>query len=70
MMVNVGAFTGKTIIDPLMKGDGRTSLYLHNLFSGAMTVIALLAVILLYKSTHTAGEGKSLREIGQGFMRL
>ena len=35
-----------------------------------MTVIALLAVILLYKSTHTAGEGKSLREIGQGFMRI
>ena len=39
-------------------------------FSGAMTIIALLAVILLYKSTHTAGEGKSLREIGQGFMRI
>ena len=41
-----------------------------NYFSGAMTIIALLAVILLYKSTHTAGEGKSLREIGQGFMRI
>lgn len=45
MMVNIGAFTGKTII-------------------------ALLAVILLYKSTHTAGEGKSLREISRGFMKI
>ena len=35
-----------------------------------MTIVALLAVILLYKSTHTAGEGKSLHEIGQGFMRI
>lgn len=35
-----------------------------------MTVLALLAVILLYKSAHTAGEGKSMREIGQGFLRI
>ena len=41
-----------------------------NYFSGTMTIIALLAVVLLYKSTHTAGEGKSLHEIGQGFMRI
>mgnify|MGYP006920891249 FL=1 len=41
-----------------------------NYFSGAMTIIALLAVILLYKSTHTAGEGKSLREISRGFMKI
>jgi len=33
-------------------------------------VLALLAVILLYKSAHTAGEGKSMREIGQGFLRI
>ena len=30
----------------------------------------MLLVIFLYKSTHTAGEGKSLHEIGQGFMRI
>ena len=70
MMVNVGAFTGKTIIDPLRNVIGEQAYIYINYFSGAMTVIALLAVILLYKSTHTAGEGKSLREIGQGFMRI
>ena len=70
MMVNVGAFTGKTIIDPLRNVIGEQAYIYINYFSGAMTIIALLAVILLYKSTHTAGEGKSLREIGQGFMRI
>lgn len=69
-IINVGAFTGKTIIDPLRNVIGEQAYIYINYFSGAMTIIALLAVILLYKSTHTAGEGKSLREIGQGFMRI
>ncbi len=35
-----------------------------------MTFIALIAVLLLYKSAHTAGQGKSMREIGRGFVKL
>ena len=70
MMVNVGAFTGKTIIDPLRNVIGEQAYIYINYFSGTMTVIALFAVIFLYKSTHTAGEGKTLREIGQGFIRI
>ena len=52
MMVNIGAFTGKTIIDPLRNVIGEQAYIYINYFSGAMTIIALLAVILLYKSTH------------------
>ena len=70
MMVNIGAFTGKTIIDPLRNLIGEQAYIYINYFSGAMTILALLAVILFYKSTHTAGEGKSMREIGQGFLRI
>ena len=70
MMVNIGAFTGKTIIDPLRNVIGEQAYIYINYFSGAMTIIALLAVILLYKSTHTAGEGKSVREISRGFMKI
>lgn len=70
MMVNVGAFTGKTIIDPLRSFVGDAAYIYINYFSGAMTLIALLAVFFLYKSAHTAGQGKSMREIGQGFVRL
>ena len=35
-----------------------------------MTSVALIAVILLYKSTHQAGKGKNMKEIGQGFLRI
>ena len=70
MMVNIGAFTGKTVVDPLRNVIGEQAYIYINYFSAAMTVLALLAVILLYKSAHTAGEGKSMREIGQGFLRI
>ncbi|ERI85703.1 transporter, major facilitator family protein [Bacteroides pyogenes F0041] len=70
MMVNIGAFTGKTIIDPLRNVIGEKAYIYINYFAGSMTLIALIAVFFLYKSSHTAGEGKSLREIRQGFVRI
>ena len=57
MMVNFGAFTGKTIIDPLRNAIGEQAYIYINFFSATMTILALLSVILLYKSAHTAGEG-------------
>ncbi|MCK9180858.1 MAG: MFS transporter [Bacteroides sp.] len=70
MMVNIGAFTGKTIIDPLRSVMGDEAYIFINYFSGIMTLAALIAVIVLYRSAHTAGEGKSMKEIGQGFLRI
>ncbi len=70
MMVNIGAFTGKTVIDPLRDQIGDQAYIYINYFAGAMTFIALLAVILLYKSAETAGEGKSMGDIGRGFLRI
>ncbi|NDV58857.1 peptide MFS transporter [Bacteroides sp. 519] len=70
MMVNIGAFTGKTVIDPLRGAIGEQAYIYINYFAGTMTIIALLAVILLYKSAHTIGQGKSMKEIGQGFLKL
>lgn len=70
MLVNIGSFTGKSVVDPLRNFIGDQAYIYINYFSAVMTAVALLAVILLYKSTHTAGEGKSMREIGQGFLRI
>lgn len=70
MMVNIGAFTGKTIIDPLRSAMGDEAYIFINYFSAIMTLAALLAVIILYRSAHTVGEGKSIQEIGQGFLRI
>jgi len=70
MMVNIGAFTGKTVVDPLRKSIGDQGLVYLNYFSGTMTLIALVVVFFMYKSTQTAGQGKSLSEIWQALIKV
>lgn len=66
-IVNVGAFLGKTFAYPLRLQWGLESI---NFYAAAMTFIALITVILFYKTTHTEGEGKSFAEIWAGFVRV
>ena len=61
-MVNIGAFSGKTIVKPLRVSMGNEGLVVLNLFAATMTLLAFILVLLLYKSTHTPGQGKSLSE--------
>lgn len=63
MMVNIGAFTGKTVVDPLRRSLGDQGLVYLNYFSAFMTLVALITVFFLYKSTKTEGQGKSLSQI-------
>ncbi len=70
MMVNIGAFTGKTVVDPLRRSMGDQGLVYLNYFSAAMTLIALIAVFFFYKSAKTEGEGKSFSEVGRSFMKV
>ena len=70
MMVNIGAFTGKSVVDPLRKSLGDMGLVYLNYFAAAMTLLALFADFFLYKSSQTQGEGKSLREIWRGLVKV
>lgn len=70
MMVNIGAFTGKTVVDPLRKSMGDQGLIYINYFSTIMTLLALVAVFFFYKSTKTDGQGKSFAEIGRGLLKV
>jgi len=70
MMVNIGAFTGKTVVDPLRKSMGDLGLVYLNFFSAGMTLLALVAVFFFYKSVKTEGRGKSFNEIGQGMLKV
>jgi dipeptide/tripeptide permease len=70
MMINIGAFTGKTAVDPLRKSLGDQGLVYLNYFSATMTFLALITVILLYRSTQTAGQGKSFAEIWTALKKL
>ena len=70
MMVNIGAFTGKTVVDPLRKSMGDTGLVYLNFFSASMTFLAFIAVFFLYKSVKTEGQGKSFADIGRGLIKV
>ena len=70
MMVNIGAFTGKMVVDPLRKSMGSEGLVVLNYFSAAMTLVALVAVFFFYKSSNNTGEGKSFKEIKEGLVRV
>lgn len=70
MMVNIGSFTGKTVVDPLRKSIGDQGLVYLNYFSGTMTLIALVVVYFMYKSTQNAGQGKSLSEIWEALVKV
>lgn len=63
MMVNIGAFTGKTVVDPLRRSMGDQGLVYLNFFAAGATLLALIAVFFFYKSVKTEGKGKNFKEI-------
>jgi len=69
-MVNIGAFSGKTIVKPLRVAMGDEGLINLNYFSATMTLLALVAIFFFYKSEKREGEGKSFGEIWQGFIKV
>jgi len=69
-MVNLGAFSGKTIVKPLREAMGNTGLIWISYFSAVMTLLGLIVVFFWFKSQQKAGEGKSISEIFDGFIRV
>ena len=63
MMVNIGAFLGKTVVDPLRKSMGDQGLVYLNYFAAGMTLLALILVFFFYKSAKPEGPQKSVREL-------
>ncbi len=66
-MVNIGAFLGKTFAYPIRLELGEQWV---NLYSGLMTLVALIVVFLLYKNADKNDAGKKLNEIWEGFIRI
>lgn len=69
-MVNIGAFSGKTIVKPLREAMGNEGLITLNYFSATMTFLALIAIWFFYKSSQHSGEGKTFRQIWQGLVKV
>ncbi len=66
-IVNVGAFLGKTFAYPIRIELGLTSI---NYFSAIMSFVALIIVFLFYRNVSIEGEGKSIKEVWAGFVRV
>ena len=66
-LVNVGAFLGKTFAYPLRLNWGLVSI---NFYAAFMTFLALIVVYFFYKSVNIDGEGKSFKEVWNGFVRV
>ena len=69
-MVNIGAFSGKTIVKPLREALGNEGLISLNYFSATMTFLALLAIWFFYKSTQHSGEGKTFGQIWNALIKV
>ena len=69
-MVNIGAFSGKTIVKPLREALGNEGLITLNYFSATMTFLALLAIWFFYKSAQHSGEGKTFGQIWNALIKV
>ncbi len=69
-MVNIGAFSGKTIVKPLREAWGNEGLIWISYFSAVMTLLGFLVVLFLFTSKKREGEGKTLGELWDGFLRV
>jgi dipeptide/tripeptide permease len=67
MMVNIGAFLGKTIAKPLRVELG---LRYINFYAAGMAFVALIVVYFMYRDIDTTGKGKSLKETLNGLLRV
>lgn len=69
-MVNIGAFSGKTVVKPLREAMGNEGLITLNYFSAGATLLGLIAVYFFFKSTSREGEGKSMSEIWDALLKV
>jgi hypothetical protein len=69
-MVNIGAFSGKTIVKPLREAMGNQGLIWISYFSAVMTLLGLIVVFLMYKSREHSDEGKTISELWDSFIRV
>ena len=69
-MVNIGAFSGKTLVKPLREAWGNEGLVWISYFSAVMTLLGLIVVFFLYTSKKHEGQGKTVSELFDGFIRV
>ncbi len=66
-VVNIGAFSGKTVVPSIRLGLG---LRFVNFFSAGMSAVALLFAIFIFKKVDTAHEGKTIKDVARSLKKI
>ena len=70
MMVNIGAFSGKTVVKPLRESMGDVGLINLNYFAASMTLLAFVSIFFFFKNAESTDENKSLSEIWAALIKV
>jgi len=70
MMVNIGAFSGKTIVKPLRESMGDLGMINLNYFAAGMTFLALISIFFFFNNVERSGESKSMRQVMQALWKV
>jgi dipeptide/tripeptide permease len=70
MMVNIGAFSGKTIVKPLRESMGDLGLINLNYFAASMTFVALISIFLFFRNAERSTESKTIPQIAQALWKV
>ena len=71
LVINIGAFSGKTVVKPLRESMGDAGLVYINYFAASMTLIAFFAVWYFFKSSNLKNENRrTLSEVLDSFRLL
>lgn len=73
--VNIGAFGGKSLVDPIREAFENpevpgSGLQYINFYSSAMALVALVFAIFFYRNVEGSQEPKSIREIFNGLLKV
>jgi dipeptide/tripeptide permease len=74
-VVNIGAFGGKSVVDPIRQAFDNpevpgSGLQYINLYSSSMALVALLFAIFFYRNVESSVEPRSIREILGGLLTV
>ena len=68
--VNIGAFSGKTIVKPLRESMGDLGMINLNYFAAGMTFLALISIFFFFNNVERSGESKSMQQVLQALWKV
>jgi len=69
-MVNIGAFSGKTIVKPLRESLGNEGLVVLNLFAAGMTLLAFFGVLFFFRSERRREATRTMSDVWNALLAV